>query len=57
MQKIRKQVTGIDVAKDELVVCLGRIYEDFSTELIPSKRKAFLHKIKQHRNLNKSKVF
>jgi transposase len=37
MQKIRKQITGIDVAKDELVVCLGRIYEDFSTELYAHK--------------------
>src|SRR6267154_3012865 len=37
MQKIRKQVTGIDVAKDELVVCLGCIYEDFSTELFAHK--------------------
>jgi transposase len=37
MQKIRKQVTGIDVAKDELVVCQGRIYEDFSTELFAHK--------------------
>ncbi len=46
MQKIRKQVTGIDVAKDELVVCLGRIYENFSTELFahkvfPNTRKGF----------------
>jgi transposase len=37
MKKIRNQVTGIDVAKDELVVCLGRIYEDFSTELFAHK--------------------
>ena len=37
MQKIRKQITGIDVSKDELVVCLGRIYEDFSTELYAHK--------------------
>lgn len=37
MQKIRKQVTGIDVAKDELVVCQGRIYEDFSIELFAHK--------------------
>src|SRR5258705_13663029 len=37
MQKNRKQVTGIDVSKDELVVCLGRIFEDFSTELFAHK--------------------
>lgn len=37
MQKVRRQVTGIDVAKDELAVCLGRIYEDFSTELFAHK--------------------
>lgn len=37
MQKIRKHAIGIDVAKDELVVCLGRMYEDFSTELFAHK--------------------
>lgn len=37
MQKIAKQVTGIDVAKDELVICQGRMYEDFSTELFAHK--------------------
>lgn len=38
MQNVRKQVIGIDVSKDELVVCQGRIDEDFSIEL-------FAHKI------------
>jgi transposase len=33
MKKILKQVVGIDVAQDELVVCLGRIFDDLSTEL------------------------
>jgi len=33
MKKIVKQVAGIDVAKDELVVCLGRMYDDWSPEL------------------------
>ncbi len=28
MKKILKQVVGIDVAQDELVVCLGRMYDD-----------------------------
>jgi transposase len=33
MKKVLKQVAGIDVAQKELVVCLGRIYDDLSTEL------------------------
>ncbi|MDO9355233.1 MAG: transposase, partial [Solirubrobacteraceae bacterium] len=33
MKKIVKQVLGIDVAKNELVVCLGRMYDDWSPEL------------------------
>lgn len=33
MKKIVKQVAGIDVAKDELVVCLGRMQDDWSPEL------------------------
>ena len=37
MKKIVKQVTGIDVAQNELVVCLGRIYDDFSPELFAPK--------------------
>src|SRR5688572_13607831 len=37
MKKILKQVTGIDVAKDELVCCQGRIYEDLSMELFANK--------------------
>ena len=37
MKKILKQVTGIDVAMDELVCCQGRIYEDLSMELFASK--------------------
>jgi transposase len=37
MKKILKQVTGIDVAKDELVVCQGCLYEDLSTELYAHK--------------------
>lgn len=47
MKKILKQVAGIDVAQDELVVCLGRIYEDLSTELhnhktFPNSSKGFI---------------
>ncbi len=37
MKRIVKQVAGIDVAKDELVVCFGRMYEDFSSELFAHK--------------------
>ena len=37
MKKILKQVAGIDVAQKELVVCLGRMYEDLSTELYAHK--------------------
>lgn len=33
MKRIVKQVLGIDVAKKELVVCLGRMYDDWSPEL------------------------
>lgn len=33
MSRILKQVAGIDVAQKELVVCLGRIYEDWTVEL------------------------
>ena len=37
MKKIVKQVVGIDVAQNELVVCLGRMYDDWSPELYASK--------------------
>lgn len=37
MKKILKQVTGIDVSQDELVVCLGRLHEDLSVEFYGSK--------------------
>lgn len=37
MKKIVKQVAGIDVAQDELVVRLGRMYDDWSPELYASK--------------------
>jgi transposase len=33
MKKIVKQVVGIDVAQKELVVCLGRMYDDWTPEL------------------------
>jgi transposase len=37
MKKIVKQIAGIDVAQDELVVRLGRMYDDWSPELYASK--------------------
>ena len=32
MKKILKQVTGIDVSQNELVVCLGHLNEDLTIE-------------------------
>jgi transposase len=32
MKKVVRQIVGIDVAQDELVVCLGRLQEDFTQE-------------------------
>lgn len=37
MRKIVRQVLGIDVAQKELVVCLGRIYDDLELELYAGK--------------------
>jgi transposase len=37
MKKIVKQVVGIDVAQKELVVCLGKMYDDQNSELYASK--------------------
>ena len=37
MKKLVKQVLGIDVAQDELVVCLGRMYDDWTPELVTHK--------------------
>ena len=37
MKKIVKQVVGIDVAQKELVVCLGRMYDDWTPELYAHK--------------------
>lgn len=37
MGTIVKQVSGIDVSKAELVVCLGRMYDDWTPELYSSK--------------------
>jgi transposase len=41
MQKIVKQACAIDVAKDELVVCMGRMQDDWTPELYG--RKTFLN--------------
>ena len=37
MKKIVKQVVAIDVAQKELVVCLGRMYDDWTPELYAGK--------------------
>lgn len=37
MKKVIKQVLGIDVAQKELVVCLGRMYDDWTPELYANK--------------------
>lgn len=37
MKKVVKQSVGIDVAQNELVVCLGRMHDDWSTELYANK--------------------
>jgi transposase len=37
MRKIVKQVVGIDVAQKELVVCLGRMHDDWTPELYANK--------------------
>lgn len=37
MKKVVKQVLGIDVAQDELVVCLGRMHDDWTPELVAHK--------------------
>lgn len=37
MKKIVKQIAGIDVAQKELVVCLGRMKDDWSPELYANK--------------------
>jgi transposase len=37
MKKVVKQTAGIDVAQNELVVTLGRKYDDFSIELFAYK--------------------
>ena len=37
MKKIVKQVAAIDVAKDELVVSYGRMYDDWSPEVVAHK--------------------
>ena len=49
MKKIVKQVVGIDVAQKELVVCLGRMCDDWTPELYSSK--AFANTKKGFENL------
>lgn len=37
MKKVLKQVAGIDVSQEELLVCLGRIYDNWTIELYAHK--------------------
>ena len=37
MKKIVRQIAGVDVAQNELVICLGRLTEDLSAELYANK--------------------
>jgi transposase len=50
MKKIVKQVVGIDIAQKELVVCLGRMYDNWEPELYASK--AFANTKKGFENLS-----
>lgn len=49
MKIIVKQVVGIDVAQKELVVCLGRMYDDWTPELYA--RKTFKNNAEAHQKL------
>jgi transposase len=49
MTKIVKQVAGIDVAQKELIVCLGRMYDDWSPQLYANK--AFCNTTKGFKDL------
>lgn len=51
MKRIVKQVAGIDVAQDELVVCLGRMTDDWKPELFASKN--FVNNLKGFQTLMK----
>lgn len=49
MKKVVKQVLGIDVAQDELVCCFGKMYDDFTPELIS--HKTFVNSLKGFESL------
>jgi transposase len=49
MKKVLKQVVGIDVAQDELVSTFGRLYDDFTVELVS--RKVFKNKLSDFEKL------
>ena len=44
-EKVVKQVLGIDVAQDELVVCLGKMDDDWTPVLVA--HKTFVNKPKR----------
>jgi transposase len=49
MKSIKKQIVGIDVAQKELVVCLGKMYDDLTYDLYA--RKSFANNKKGHDSL------
>ena len=61
MKKVIKQVLGIDVAQKELVVCLGRMFEDVRSELyshkaFPNTTKGFSTMLQWTKKLTDSNV-
>ena len=61
MKKVIKQVVGIDVAQKELVVSLGRMYEDLTPEIYAYKAfanmpKGFIELLAWVRKLTESSI-
>ena len=61
MKRVIKQVVGIDVAQNELVVCLGRIDDDLTKELyankaFPNKESGFVALTRWVQKINKGQV-
>lgn len=61
MKKIVKQVLGIDVAQKELVVCLGKMYDDWTPELLshktfPNTEKGFINLVEWVKKLTDASI-
>ena len=61
MKKIVKQVLGIDVAQKELVVCLGKMYDDWTPELLshktfPNTQKGFINLVEWVKKLTDASI-